>query len=410
MTFPLSPRPCGRTGPSRPGFTLIELLVVIAIIAILVSLLLPAVQQAREAARRSQCQNNLKQLGLAMHNYQGQYNTFPPATGENSAPCNDTSNNSAQLNACVLSPLVPLTPFLDAGALWQQLSSPLTTYAADGTTVTGEWPAFGGRTDDASYPPWRTQIPTLLCPSDGTPVVSNADTNYGLNHGDNGLCQDSTPASAQNRSRGMAVPVIRNGERAALSFKDARDGTVNTLLLGEVARGLDVRSYFGAVAVVGLQWNGPETNAAFAAFNDPAGSCLNAVADSASPRTYLASVSSDKTGQITNVRGKAWAFGAGEYSAGWHTIMPPNGPSCVRDAPAKDNLRMGKGFLAPTSYHPGIVQFCMVDGSVRTLNEQIDTGDLSRENPVSGSGRSPYGTWGALGSRDGGELVDSEKL
>src|SRR6516165_2849075 len=94
----------------KRGFTLIELLVVIAIIAVLVSLLLPAVQQAREAARRSQCQNNLKQMGLAMYNYESAYTRFP-SSGES------TNESLAKRQMFPVSMNVAILPFIDETAI-----------------------------------------------------------------------------------------------------------------------------------------------------------------------------------------------------------------------------------------------------------------------------------------------------
>lgn len=117
------------------GFTLVELLVVIAIIGVMVGLLLPAVQAAREAARRMSCGNNFKQIGLGLHNYHAAYNKLPSAGY-------GTRMHTGRLNC-----LVGILPFVEQQALWEQISNPLQVPA--GTTPTpsgainGIWPAFG---------------------------------------------------------------------------------------------------------------------------------------------------------------------------------------------------------------------------------------------------------------------------
>ncbi|MFH5805876.1 DUF1559 domain-containing protein [Alienimonas sp. DA493] len=349
----------------RSGFTLIELLVVIAIIAILVSLLLPAVQQAREAARRSQCQNNLKQLGLAMHNYHSTYKAFPMGVGGG-------IGGSGGRNSF----LVGLTPFLDQTALWNQMSKPL-QYTYNGTDYDVE--PFGRRPWNEDYPPWRTQIATLICPSDGAKVTNEADTNYALNWGDN-----ASGASDPDRpeARGMG---IRND---SLSFTDCRDGTTTTLLIGEIGR------YDGTKSLI-AQWckDAPLTHSA-TGYGDVQTNCIDYAVDPTNPQFYKDSL---PLGSGDQQRGTRWADGGMVFTQ-FLTIVPPNGPSCRASGQGTD---WENGIMTAGSYHSGGIQAVLVDGSVAFISETIDTGNLAASNVT--SGRSPYGVWGAIGTSVGGE-------
>src|SRR5262249_51051295 len=142
----------------RPGFTLIELLVVIAIIGVLIALLLPAVQAAREAARRSQCLNNLKQLGLAMANYEGAQGSYPMAYFQQHYPTGWASSppyggwDSA-------GPMVTILPYLEQAPVFAAWNSDLGMYSDENATVIG------------------TGVSTIWCPSDGS--ISDASYSYG---------------------------------------------------------------------------------------------------------------------------------------------------------------------------------------------------------------------------------------
>jgi len=344
---------CFNKERKRKGFTLIELLVVIAIIAVLIALLLPAVQQAREAARRSQCKNNLKQLGLALHNYHDVYKVFPYRTG-GTYPTGQS--DSSQGNWGRGSGMIGMLPYIDQAPLFNQISSALTI---GGTT----YPPFGPGTWLAAYTPWTAKIPMLVCPSDSQHHANNqlGNDSYAFCVGDSGNANLSNP-------RGVF------GYNSSVNIAAITDGTSNTILMAERTFPIATND-IGWVAIIS---GATVPNDCRSNFNT-------------ATRQYTATT-------LRDFGGDRWADG-GVGVQGFNTVLPPNSPSCSVVSHEGQN-----GLYSAGSKHVGGVQVLMGDGSVRFISQNINTGNLGIDS-LSVSGMSPYGVWGALGSKSGGEVV-----
>lgn len=201
----------------RRGFTLIELLVVIAIIAVLIALLLPAVQQAREAARRVQCKNQIKQLGLALHNYHDTHGTFPSGVITDAfPPCQRPNISMAPWSVMVL-------PFLDEAPRYNAFNL--------SGTFGGMFTYEDNTTESARQ---KMRNPKFECPSDPNSNAGNANSNY---LGIMGGCIDGNDAGCclvQGQWGGRYGS--DNGifySNSSVRIRDVGDGTTNTLLLGE---------------------------------------------------------------------------------------------------------------------------------------------------------------------------------
>lgn len=364
----LSPRSNRRS----VGFTLVELLVVIAIIGVLVALLLPAVQSAREASRRTKCTNQLKQFGIAMHNYADTFGVFPNRRG---------GFGGVQANR--ISPFVQLLPYLEQTPMHERIQ------AGDATNPPG------GPRGDASWAVWNTPPPVFRCPSDPFAITKgNSDKghNYILCEGD-----QVNWINTSTNTRGMFTRL------KCRRFAEVTDGTSNTLLMSETC------------------CNVPTGNGGQSGFAVGAGQVRLQMA--------YARIGSDPTNspQVcrTVVDGRYFKSGTivvGRRAINWtdspaclitfNTVMPPNGPACA-DTNSGDFGDQETAVLPPTSWHPGGVMAVLVDGSVRFFSDNINCGNLGAAQPAPDAntpfgGGSNYGVWGALGSIAGGDAASGE--
>jgi prepilin-type N-terminal cleavage/methylation domain-containing protein len=346
---------------SRLGFTLVELLVVIAIIGVLVALLLPAVQAAREAARRSQCGNNLKQLGLAMHNYHDVHKRFP-ALGTQ-------WYGGGRWYAWTM----PILPFIEQTPLYDGM---MVQAIPRGPGLPTPWDTGNNAWNNAN---WKVDLSTFICPSDFAPAnrgESPALLNYKACVGDDYHQNHFAPWQSNRDNRGI-YQVGRWTPMAGIT-----DGTSNTVMLGEMATGGGANDIIGGVAVTMQAWN-------------PA-ACLARI-DPANPRYLTAPVRAE----FRPPGGRAWD--GRPYFVGFATLVAPNGPSCHWGG-VDGNEHMG----TLSSRHPGGGQVALADASVRFISETIDTGNQSVDDvDTPSTRRSPWGVWGALGSMRGGESVSN---
>jgi prepilin-type N-terminal cleavage/methylation domain-containing protein/prepilin-type processing-associated H-X9-DG protein len=374
------------------GFTIVELLVVITIIGMLIALLLPAVQAAREAARRTQCSNNLKQLGLALQNHHAAYDCFPASRDFLKIPRPNSLSEDPGLGVGGWSGLLYLFPFMELGSRYDAiLGEENNNYAWDSPTA------------------MQSPLKSFLCPScpgggmsgdiASAPNPPTARTNYGFSRGDGAWeCDVWKPHPDLNgrddvRSRSMFIPFERKKIGAVT------DGSSNTIAMSEFGKPAGPQSNDVRAGIIRFWFSGgPHDMPAF--FLDQPGvirMCLDFTTDRRTLNFTAGTGWNHGPLDPDKARGHWISYGQARVQ-GFHTLLPPNSPNC-----AADNDGGGRGIFSASSYHTAGVNVLFCDGSGRFINDNINFGYADSKQVT--SGQSEFGVWGALGSPSGGENV-----
>jgi prepilin-type N-terminal cleavage/methylation domain-containing protein/prepilin-type processing-associated H-X9-DG protein len=365
----------------RRAFTLIELLVVIAIIAVLIALLLPAVQAAREAARRAQCTNNLKQIGLATHNYISTYNAFPSGA---MWPCSVVDSGIGNQGACWgwgVGPLTQIFNFMEQTVLYNAYNADLGVYGSYPPSTSGPTLWWGNTTV------FNTTISSFLCPSDGRQLPSSSQmtvVNYGGNYGGpfamggftGTIIPDANPGSWATKDVDNLLPTVKT-----IGFQSITDGTSNTTLWSEML-----------TPPTALPKAGAGKNAENRAFFNA--NALNVTPTAAGVMQFLSACNGIPTGtaaQSSNMGWQWWSAFPGYVNNNYNHVGTPNSRQCQSSSNVDSWGMDVYGTASPNSLHPGGVNVAFADGSVRFVKDSV----------------SPQ-SWWALGTRAGGEVISSD--